>query len=165
MNFVNILAPLVAGTFMISPTIAESPITLTAATVKVDQPIMLVVTTEKPKVKEEIIKPELSAPKKYAVATRTGDCEAYRSLISKYDWDVTYAMAICMAESQGNPDAEGDVNTPYHSYGLMQIRGFSSRPSKEKLFDPEINIETAYKIWKEKGNFCAWSTYSDPRCK
>jgi len=71
-----------------------------------------------------------------------------------WDWDIAYKIMSC--ESGGNPEAIGDTNTKYHSYGLFQIRNLPSRNYNiEELFNPERNIEIAYEIYKQDG-WLAW---------
>ena len=156
MNFINFMVSLISGTVMLGPTIAMSPTVVTVAPVKVDPPVVVVEKKKEPEVEVKVIKyTELSTP--------TGNCEEYREIINSYDWPVTYAMAICQAESQGNANAEGDKNTPYHSYGLFQVRALPGRPSGEELIDPEFNIKIAYQIYKESG-WCPWSVYEGSEC-
>lgn len=154
MNFVNFMVSLLAGTAIMSPTIVESP-KLSVTPMKVAPPVVMVAKKVEPEVKEKVIKKE--------VVTPTGNCEEYREIINSYDWPVAYAMAICQQESQGNPNAEGDKKTPYHSYGLFQVRALPGRPSGEELIDPEFNIKIAYQIYKESG-WCPWSVYKGPEC-
>lgn len=100
----------------------------------------------------------------------TGNCEEFRSIISKYQWNVETAMHICAAESGGIPTRINDHD--YHrradgtiicssSLGLMQI-SCEHEPTfgvtEEELLDPEKNIEIAYKIYLD-GGFHPWTTY------
>lgn len=85
--------------------------------------------------------------KTQVLATRTD----YYHLFTQYDWDADIAHKIMMCESSGNPNAVGDTNTKYHSYGLMQIRALPNRPSPEWLKVPENNISYAYKIYLQEG--------------
>jgi len=72
-------------------------------------------------------------------------------LLEKYDWNIDEAKKIMFCESSNRPDAVGDTNTKYYSYGLMQIRALPGRPSPEWLLVPENNIEYAYKLWSRNG--------------
>ncbi len=75
----------------------------------------------------------------------------YDHLIRQYDWDFNSAKKIMMCESSGNPNAVGDMDTRYYSYGLFQIRALPGRPNPEWLKVPENNIEYAYKIYLQEG--------------
>ena len=66
------------------------------------------------------------------------------------------ALKVAFCESGLNPDAVGDKNTAYHSYGLFQIRGLPGRPSAEWLLDPTNNINYAYELYKKSG----WEPWS-----
>jgi len=95
-------------------------------------------------------------------------CQDYRSIIAKYDWDVSIASAVMMAESSCNPDAVGDT-WPINgllapSCGLMQVRTLVGRPSCEELKDPQTNIEWSYKLYKANG-FQPWSMYNNGQYK
>jgi soluble lytic murein transglycosylase-like protein len=102
-----------------------------------------------------------------------GDCFKYADIIAKYDWPEDIAMAICSAESQGEPsainwndihrDSDGNVIC-VSSRGLMQIScewpkvlGYTL----DDLVDPEKNIAMAYQIYLKNG-FHPWTTY--PGC-
>lgn len=71
------------------------------------------------------------------------------------------AQRVMQAESGGRADAIGDDypirGKTIPSYGRFQIRGFSDRPSKEKLLDPEFNTKYAAEMWKKQG-WGPWST-------
>jgi len=77
----------------------------------------------------------------------------YEEIIQQYDWDYNSAITIMNCESGGNPNAVGDTDTRYYSYGLFQIRALPGRPSAEWLKVPENNIEYAYKIWSKTKSF------------
>jgi soluble lytic murein transglycosylase-like protein len=86
-----------------------------------------------------------------------GDC----SLVNGYDWDVSIAYAICMAESGGNPKAYNVNSNGSNDKGLMQINSIhvnSGLISDEGRYDPQQNIASAYAIYKGSG-FRAWSAY------
>lgn len=86
--------------------------------------------------------------------------------------NVATAVAIALAESGGNPRAHNPV-PPDNSYGLWQInmlggmgperRKRFNLKSNEDLFEPSTNARVAYALWKDRGNFSAWSTYSNGR--
>lgn len=82
------------------------------------------------------------------------------------------AVAISLAESGGNPKAHNAV-PPDDSYGLMQINMLGAMgperrkrfnlKSNEDLYNPSTNMRVAYALYKDRGNFSAWSTYSNGR--
>lgn len=90
----------------------------------------------------------------------TGNCEAYRSLVSQYNWDVETMLYAMRLESGCNPNAVGDnyaiggIHAP--SCGLLQVRTLPGRPTCEELKNPAKNVETAYIIWTTQG-YNAWS--------
>ena len=84
-------------------------------------------------------------------ASQKQDPNDYTRLLRKYDWDIESAKRIMMCESSGNPNAIGDTDTEYFSYGLMQVRALRDRPEPEWLLVPKNNIEYAYKIWLQEG--------------
>lgn len=73
------------------------------------------------------------------------------------------AVAIALAESSGNPNANGDTNlTPGGSVGLWQIN-LAAHPefAGENLYDPQTNANAAFSVWQAAGNsFTPWSTYN-----
>lgn len=93
--------------------------------------------------------------------TRRG-CE----LAYNYDWPQDIAYAICMAESTGNQDAvnwSDNHGKCVGSFSLWQVGcfwypyyGYSS----EDFYNPEVNVEIAYQIYKRQGSFKAWTTYT-----
>lgn len=93
-----------------------------------------------------------------------GDCEAYRGIITSFDWPSETAMAICKAESGGTADATNwndSHGSCIGSHGLFQIACFWAPNfgyNVEDLDTPEINVKVAYLIWKENG-FYPWTTY------
>ena len=83
-------------------------------------------------------------------------CAAYQSYFEQYDWSVDTAMAICEAESSGNPYAvsNGDINPDgVPDYGLMQLHGVD-------IIDPAANISYAYYHKYLTQGWEAWSTYN-----
>lgn len=67
--------------------------------------------------------------------------------------DAEMALAIAKAESGLNPLADNGK-----CIGIFQIMLFPSRPSRAELYDPEINIITAKKIFDDSG-WSPWSVY------
>ncbi len=93
------------------------------------------------------------------VPTPSAGCNGYLTLFSQYNWNVQDAIAICNAESSGNPnathyDANGSVDM-----GLMQINSVHDNmvSSPSQLYDPATNISVAYQIYSQSGWY-AWST-------
>jgi len=83
-------------------------------------------------------------------------CAAYQGYFEQYDWSVDTAMAICEAESSGNPYAvsNGDINPDgVPDYGLMQLHGVD-------IIDPAANISYAYYHKYLTQGWEAWSTYN-----
>ena len=93
--------------------------------------------------------PAVATPVVYA-----SGCSSYAPTFSQYGWNVSVAMAICQAESSGNPNAVSTTD----DYGLMQIHdGLALYGSK--IFDPYFNISIAYIKYQTQG-WEAWSTYN-----
>lgn len=83
-------------------------------------------------------------------------CQNYSNLFSQYNWDAATAMAICQAESGGNPNppSNGYINYDGVSdYGLMQLHGIA-------IVDPALNISYAYYHKYLTQGWGAWSTYN-----
>lgn len=104
------------------------------------------------------------------------DCEQYRPLIARYDWDVRTMMAIMEAESTnpitGEPcDAQvvGDTTLTYQSNGrtygysksLLQVRQLEGREHCD-TDNPEVIVKCGYDIWRGQG-YSAWSVYTNGR--
>lgn len=106
-----------------------------------------------------VIKP-LEAPtlKVEVESDEWGDCEKYRPIFAKFDWDIERMLKVCECESGGNPNAE-NLKAPDNSHGLLQINLHGElakeRPSEQELRNPEKNIEFGYKIYKGQG-YRAW---------
>lgn len=91
------------------------------------------------------------------------DCESYRPLFEKYDWNVDTMMRIMYLESKCNPNALNDSpRTRDYSVGLLQINLYGNlkydRPSASILKNPATNIKIGYEIYKHQG-YNAWSVY------
>ena len=84
-----------------------------------------------------------------SVTSVTG-CSGYLPLIQQYNWPVNTMVAICEAESGGNPYAYN----PSGCYGLFQINGYGA------VYNPAQNIADAYQKYLSQG-LNAWTTYSD----
>jgi soluble lytic murein transglycosylase-like protein len=106
----------------------------------------------------------IEAPQVEVVKVNTiPQCNQFRHLVEKYDWDTELVMKIMELESSCNPNAVGDGHLTFEngtkgmSCGLMQVRVLEGRPDCETLKNPETNLEWAYKIFKERENYTAWS--------
>jgi Lysozyme like domain len=81
--------------------------------------------------------------------------------------DLVTAVAIALAESAGNPNAQGDMGNPiagqFNAFGLWQINiGKNPQFANDNLTDPTVNASDAYTIYSEWGSgFGAWSTYNN----
>lgn len=80
--------------------------------------------------------------------------------------DLVTAVAIALAESAGNPNAQGDYGDPvagqYNAFGLWQINtGENPQFAGQNLADPAVNASAAYALYAEAGNsFSPWSTFN-----
>lgn len=93
-------------------------------------------------------------------STVAGNCESYRGMVAKYNWDVSTMMRIMNAESSCTPTKNNW--TDHHatcdgSYGLFQI-GCIHGYTWQSMQSPSANIAAAYKIYLAQG-YTAWSTY------
>jgi hypothetical protein len=95
-----------------------------------------------------VVAPTVPAPVVYA-----SGCSNYEPTFAQYGWNVSVAMAICEAESSGNPNAVSQTN----DYGLMQIHDGLALYG-DKIYDPYFNISIAYIKYQTQG-WEAWSTY------
>jgi len=89
--------------------------------------------------------------------TSKEDIVAY---IRTKNWDHAVAIAVMMAESQGNSKA---YNPEWHrtcqgSYGLFQVACMHFEKGDDKL-SAKTNIDTAYKVYKQSG-FKPWTTFT-----
>ncbi len=83
---------------------------------------------------------------------------------------VATAAAIAMAESSGDPCANGDPHNPADcsnpydskSYGLWQIDTTFHSGDKASLTDPTANAQAALAISANGTDFSPWSTYKYP---
>ncbi len=90
-----------------------------------------------------------------ALQAAGGNCESYRPLFAKYDWNVNTAMAIMQAESGCRPTAV----SPTDDHGLMQIN-HGVEIYGQQIYDPAFNIAIAYSEKYEKGGWRHWSVYN-----
>lgn len=90
------------------------------------------------------------------VVEASGECTQYASIFEQYSWNAQIAMAICQAESGGNPNPPSNAAINYDGvsdYGLMQLHGID-------ITDPAANIAYAYYHKYLTQGWGAWSTYS-----
>jgi len=83
-----------------------------------------------------------------------GTCEQYRPLFSQYSWNIEIALAVCQAESGGDPNIVSATN----DFGLMQLHNI---PIK----DPAQNIAYAYNEKYLKGGWGHWSVCNNGTVK
>jgi cell wall-associated NlpC family hydrolase len=82
--------------------------------------------------------------------------------------DAVMAVAVALAESSGNPNANnaGTNKNKTVDYGLWQINschlqdGGAIPSDPNLLYDPMTNARSAFQIWS-RGGWGAWSTYPD----
>lgn len=89
------------------------------------------------------------------ISLASDSCQSYASLFDQYNWSPSVAMAICQAESQGNPNAvsNGNINPDgVPDFGLMQLHGID-------ILDPAANVRYAYYNKYLTQGWGAWSTY------
>lgn len=80
-----------------------------------------------------------------------------------YDWDVSIARAVCLAESGGNPNAQGYNTDGSNDAGLMQINSVhvqSGLVTDAGRFNPQENMRAAYAIYQDSG-WSAWSAFNN----
>lgn len=122
------------------------------------------------KIAEPLKPPAVPAAVVASVGTAEG-CQAYRSLVGKYDWDVTTAMAVMQAENTAcNPvkDNKGMNSDGSVDYGLFQVNSIHADMvggNLELLRDPSVNIAVAYRIYSAKHNWTPWSTFNSGKYK
>ncbi|HJQ07955.1 MAG TPA: hypothetical protein VJ836_00575 [Candidatus Saccharimonadales bacterium] len=93
--------------------------------------------------------------------TQTTGCEKYRDIIDNYSWNADVAIAVCNAESSGNPNNQNFSD--YHafancrgSFGLFQINC-----SHGQVYDATENIRIAAAMYDASG----WKPWSFTTCK
>lgn len=127
-----------------------------------DKPNHVVIHTQAPKVSFKVmssitppILPVPVAAAKIEIQLPNIACAQYAPLFEQYSWDVHTAVAICQAESSGNPNPplNGSINYDGVSdYGLMQLHGVN-------ITDPAENISYAYYHKYLTQGWNAWSTF------
>jgi len=90
----------------------------------------------------------------------SGSCEQYRPLFAQYPWNVEVALAVCNAESGGNPNAISRTD----DHGLMQIhQGVEIYGSQ--IYDPAFNVSIAYNNKYLASGWYPWSTCTNGTVK
>lgn len=92
------------------------------------------------------------------------ECNQYRELVEKYDWNVDVAMAVMEAESGCNPEEvnwKDNHKVCMGSAGLFQIG--CVHKSIEEMKDSHKNIEQAYKIYSKDKSWNPWGAFTDGR--
>lgn len=105
---------------------------------------------------QTVAQPTPAAQPAPQVVTASYRCEAWASDFDQYNWNPDTAMAICEAESSGNPSAVSNANINpdgIPDYGLMQLHGVA-------ILDPAANIAYAYYHKYLTQGWGAWSTYN-----
>lgn len=123
----------------------------------VSTPKPAVAVTETPKSAYSELNPRLPYPNL---------CAEFQSLIAQYDWNIQIASAIMQAESGCNPirDNSGLNGDGTNDVGLFQINSIhvaSGLITESGRNDPAANVATAYKLYAGRGNFTAWSVYTN----
>jgi hypothetical protein len=81
--------------------------------------------------------------------------------------DLITAVSVALAESNGNPNALGDVGIGAGSFGLWQINSYyhpEFGPDFTILYDPQTNANAAYSVYSVSGRtFKPWSTFNSGR--
>lgn len=98
-----------------------------------------------------------------------GDCEQYRHIVERYEWNADIVLAIMEAESGCDTSVVNDnPATGDYSVGLMQINIYGAnakyRPSEQALKDPATNIAYAYSLWKSSGFQSQWGVCRKIKC-
>ena len=84
-----------------------------------------------------------------AVPVTAADTDEIKDMICQYDWDCGQALRVAHCESTMNPRAYNAGNR-----GLFQINEIHRAKvggDLDSLYDPEVNIRTAYTIWSAQG--------------
>lgn len=91
------------------------------------------------------------------------------SEVRKYDWNVSLANAVMLAESGGDATELNDTPaTGDYSVGCFQVNIYKelarNRPSEAELKDPELNVKWSYDHWKALGGTfgttAGWGAYN-----
>lgn len=80
--------------------------------------------------------------------------------------EIPTGVAVALAESGGNSDAVGPVNSNgTRDWGLFQINDVhKNRPGFANRMDPQTNTNLAFAIWKDAGGkWTPWSTFNSGR--
>jgi hypothetical protein len=97
------------------------------------------------KLKTSKVNSPKKSPPKQAAVTYPINCEAYRPLVEKYNWNVNVAMAVMYAESGCNPNAV----SPTNDHGLFQLHGIP-------IYNPAQNVAYAYHNKYMQGGWSHW---------
>ena len=102
-----------------------------------------------------VAQPTTSPPAPKIVTSAANLCASYAPMFAQYGWNIDIAMAICSAESKGDPTAV----SPTDDYGLMQINhGLEIYGSA--IYDPAFNIKIAYTVKYLGNGWYPWTTYT-----
>lgn len=104
------------------------------------------------------------------------NCEKYRPLLEKYDWEISIAYAIMQAENRSCDPAANNagLNTDgTNDAGLMQINSIhvdSGLISDADRYNPDRSIKAAYMLYKQRASWDtngwnAWATFNNGEYK
>lgn len=142
----------------------EPETTKVKTTTPAQKPAQPAPAPEKPKV-DQTPAPAPKVAQAAPAAPIAGGCEQYRPIVAKYGWDVRTAMAVMQQESTMNGipcnNMAANLNDNHMSWaGCMGSFGlFQINCSHGRLYDPEANIATAYKMYQASG-WSPWSAYT-----
>lgn len=88
-------------------------------------------------------------PKATVYRVPAGGCAAYAGIIGQYPWPVQTAIAVCNAESGGNPNAANwsdNHGVCMGSFGLFQISCHGGQ-----IYDPAANVSAAFRKYQHSG--------------
>ena len=91
----------------------------------------------------------------------TGDVQ--RMIVARFGKDAPTALCIAKAESGFDPRKTGWNNDDRHTHdrGVFQLNSYwQADTSDADAYDAVKNIEAAYRIFKNWGNWRAWTTHS-----
>lgn len=143
-----------------TPTITPQSFTNQSAS-KTASPIATKPSIVPTTIKSEVIALESKRPEPVQLLRSTsGNCEQWRALVSRFDWNADIVLLVMKNESGCNPNNISTNKNGSHDYGLMQLNNI-------QILDPAANIEYAYYhkyVSARRGayNFSAWYAVCTP---
>ena len=135
--------------------VSDIQVVKTETKTKVSAPPVVKPTTTHTAAVTTPAQPTALPPAPQIVTSAANLCASYVPMFAQYGWNTDVAMAICSAESRGNPNAV----SPTDDYGLMQINhGLEIYGSA--IYDPAFNIKIAYTIKYLGNGWLPWTTYT-----